>query len=73
MEGEILAHPLAALTSWHVGGAADRFYMPSTLEGLGTYLQNLPPTLPIEWLGLGSNVLIRVLIRNHRFSYTIPF
>lgn len=50
---------LASLTSWRIGGVADRFIRPKSLEGLSVYLKALDPTLPITWLGLGSNVLIR--------------
>ncbi len=58
-EGESLAYPLASLTSWHIGGSADRFYMPPDSEKLSEYIKSLPPEMPIVWLGLGSNVLIR--------------
>ncbi len=58
-EGESLAYPLASLTSWHIGGNAQRFYMPPDIEKLSEYLKFLPLDMPIMWLGLGSNVLIR--------------
>jgi UDP-N-acetylmuramate dehydrogenase len=45
-------------TSWRVGGPADRFYLPGTLEDLQAFLQHFA-TAPITWLGLGSNVLVR--------------
>jgi UDP-N-acetylmuramate dehydrogenase len=47
------------LNSWHVGGPADQTYRPADLEDLSEFLRSLPPTEPITWLGLGSNVLIR--------------
>lgn len=51
--------PLAPLTSWHIGGAAERYLCPSSSEVLSAYLQTLPEDVPCTWLGLGSNVLIR--------------
>ncbi len=56
--GESLHYPLATLTSWHVGGEAERFYLPTSLADLSDYLKQLPRDFPCYWLGLGSNVLI---------------
>ncbi|MGD9592546.1 MAG: UDP-N-acetylmuramate dehydrogenase [Candidatus Berkiella sp.] len=58
-EGEQLNFPLASLTSWHIGGKAERFYLPTSIEQLSQYLSALPHDTPITWLGLGSNVLIK--------------
>lgn len=58
MVGEVLDKPLAALTSWHIGGCAKRFYMPPTVADLANYLPKLPQDMSCTWLGLGSNVLI---------------
>lgn len=49
---------LAAYTSWHIGGPADKYYRPQDLEDLAEFLAALPSEEPITWLGLGSNVLI---------------
>ena len=51
--------PLARYTSWRLGGLADRFYKPSSIEDVQAYLQSIPSDEPVLWLGLGSNVLIR--------------
>lgn len=59
IEGEIFLHPLATLTSWRIGGNAQRFYMPPDFEALRNYFQILPQDQFVFWLGLGSNVLIR--------------
>ena len=61
---EFLAHvrfdePLARHTSWHVGGPADAFYTPRSADELGRFLAALPKSVPIHWLGLGSNTLVR--------------
>ena len=53
-----LGEPMRRHTSWRVGGPADRFYLPGTLEDLQAFLQHFA-TAPITWLGLGSNVLVR--------------
>ena len=58
-EGEQLNFPLAPLTSWHIGGQAERFYLPASVEALSNYLALLPQGTKLTWLGLGSNVLIR--------------
>jgi len=50
---------LARYTSWRVGGPADNFYKPSSIEDTQRYLQSRPADEPVLWLGLGSNVLIR--------------
>ncbi len=55
MERELLAR----YTSWRVGGPADNFYKPSSIEDTQRFLQSRPADEPILWLGLGSNVLIR--------------
>jgi UDP-N-acetylmuramate dehydrogenase len=59
VEGESLNHPLASMTSWHIGGNAARFYLPPNIEMLSEYISLLPSETPVHWLGLGSNVLIR--------------
>jgi UDP-N-acetylmuramate dehydrogenase len=50
---------LAAYTSWRVGGPADYVYIPAHLDDLTEFMQQLPLHIPLLWLGLGSNTLIR--------------
>ncbi len=50
---------LARYTSLRVGGAADYLYQPQGQADLAVFLQKLPIDIPVTWLGLGSNVLIR--------------
>lgn len=50
---------LARLTSWRVGGPAERLYRPADLDDLAVFLKTLAHDEPITWLGLGSNLLIR--------------
>jgi UDP-N-acetylmuramate dehydrogenase len=51
--------PLSRHTSWHVGGPADAYYTPRSRAELAHFLQVLPLEVPVHWLGLGSNVLVR--------------
>ena len=50
---------LARHTSWRAGGHADLLYLPADRDDLAAFLRQLPPTLPVTVLGLGSNVLVR--------------
>jgi len=52
--------PLRRYTTWRVGGPADWLYIPASVADLQQFLAQIAPyQLPITWLGLGSNVLIR--------------
>jgi UDP-N-acetylmuramate dehydrogenase len=51
--------PLRKHTSWRVGGPADLFYTPSTVDELKRIFAELPNGTPVHWLGLGSNLLVR--------------
>ncbi|MBV8145758.1 MAG: UDP-N-acetylmuramate dehydrogenase [Gammaproteobacteria bacterium] len=51
--------PLSRHTSWHVGGPAEVFFNPRDREDLGAFLRTVPPEVPIHWIGLGSNLLVR--------------
>lgn len=51
--------PLARYTSWRVGGAADRLFIPTNLEELTSFLSNIQAGEPIYFIGLGSNLLVR--------------
>jgi UDP-N-acetylmuramate dehydrogenase len=46
-------------TSWHVGGPADLFFAPRDIMDLSSFLRQLPPDMPVLWIGLGSNLLVR--------------
>ena len=50
---------LAPYTSWRVGGPADYVYLPADIQDLSLFLRLLPGDLPLNWLGLGSNTLVR--------------
>jgi len=46
-------------TSWHVGGPAEVFFNPRDRYDLAAFLRSLPGDVPVHWIGLGSNVLVR--------------
>jgi UDP-N-acetylmuramate dehydrogenase len=51
--------PLSRHTSWHVGGPAEVFFNPRDRADLGAFLRGLPADVPVYWIGLGSNLLVR--------------
>ena len=51
--------PMSRHTSWHVGGPAEVFFNPRNREDLAAFLKTLTEDVPIQWIGLGSNLLIR--------------
>lgn len=51
--------PMSAHTSWHVGGPAEIWFSPRDVEDLSAFLRSLPQEVPLYWVGLGSNLLVR--------------
>ena len=51
--------PMSAHTSWRVGGPAEWFYEPADVEDLRQFIRQVPNNIPIFWIGLGSNLLVR--------------
>ncbi|HUL17983.1 MAG TPA: UDP-N-acetylmuramate dehydrogenase [Steroidobacteraceae bacterium] len=51
--------PLSRHTSWHVGGPAEVFFNPRDLSELATFLKSIPADVPVTFIGLGSNLLVR--------------
>jgi UDP-N-acetylmuramate dehydrogenase len=51
--------PMSKHTSWHVGGPADLFFTPRDVMDLAAFIRQLPADLPLLWVGLGSNLLVR--------------
>jgi len=51
--------PMSRHTSWRAGGSAEFFFRPSSRNELATYLQALPADVPVTFIGLGSNLLVR--------------
>jgi UDP-N-acetylmuramate dehydrogenase len=50
---------MAKHTSWHAGGAADFFFTPRDIMDLASFMRQLPAEVPVMWIGLGSNLLVR--------------
>ena len=51
--------PMSRHTSWHVGGAAEIYFVPDSRAELASFLRSLPSEVPVCWIGLGSNLLVR--------------
>ena len=51
--------PMSGHTSWRVGGPAEYFFRPASLDGLAAFLRELGDDVPVFWVGLGSNLLVR--------------
>jgi UDP-N-acetylmuramate dehydrogenase len=51
--------PMSKHTSWHAGGPADLFFTPRDVMDLSSFLRQLPAEVPVMWIGLGSNLLVR--------------
>jgi len=60
LRGEVrLNEPMSKHTSWRVGGPAESFFVPSSLEDLSLFLRDVHTSIPVFWLGVGSNLLVR--------------
>lgn len=60
LRGQLLKNALLNdYTSWRVGGPADILYIPADLNDLSVFLKQTPKDVPLTWLGLGSNTLVR--------------
>ena len=51
--------PIAKLTWFKVGGAADWLFEPADVEDLQQFLRELDRDVPVMGLGLGSNMIVR--------------
>jgi UDP-N-acetylmuramate dehydrogenase len=60
LRGQLMRNELLAnYTSWRTGGPADYLYVPADLNDLSMFMRQLPESIKITWLGLGSNTLVR--------------
>ena len=58
--GEIrLNERMSKHTSWRVGGPAETFFIPASIDDLAEFLGKLHPEVPVFWFGVGSNLLVR--------------
>ncbi len=51
--------PMSRHTSWRVGGPAEIFFRPASVDDLARFLSELNADVPVFWFGLGSNLLVR--------------
>ena len=51
--------PMARHVSWRAGGSARLFFQPVDVPDLCAFLKQLAPRMPVMFLGLGSNLLVR--------------
>ncbi len=51
--------PMAKHASWRAGGPAALFFRPASPDALVACLRAVPPEMPILFVGLGSNLLVR--------------
>jgi UDP-N-acetylmuramate dehydrogenase len=51
--------PMARHVTWRAGGAAARAYAPADVSDLALFLRTLPAGEPVQFVGLGSNLLVR--------------
>jgi UDP-N-acetylmuramate dehydrogenase len=51
--------PMSRHTSWHAGGPAELWFEPQSVEALAAFLGELPEGVPVTFVGLGSNLLVR--------------
>ena len=51
--------PMSRHTHWRVGGPARMFFVPADRADLADFLRALEPSLPVHFVGLGSNLLVR--------------
>ncbi|HEX8809411.1 MAG TPA: UDP-N-acetylenolpyruvoylglucosamine reductase, partial [Xanthobacteraceae bacterium] len=60
LRGRALSNqPLAELTWFRVGGAAQLLFMPEDEADLGYFLAHLPDEFAVTVIGLGSNLIVR--------------
>lgn len=50
---------MARHTSWRTGGTAELFFRPDSVAALGRFLASLAPDTQVNFIGLGSNLLVR--------------
>ena len=51
--------PMSRHTSWHAGGPAELWFEPQSADELAAFLRELPDAVPVTFVGLGSNLLVR--------------
>lgn len=55
----LIDQPLAPYTWFRVGGPADALFLPADEDDLADFLKVLPEDVPVTFLGMGSNTIVR--------------
>ena len=58
--------PMSRHTSWRVGGPAELFFRPASVDDLSQFLAGLEPDVPVFWFGLGSFGAVPLPPHQHR-------
>ncbi|NNC76463.1 MAG: UDP-N-acetylmuramate dehydrogenase [Woeseiaceae bacterium] len=60
VQGEVRVNePMSRHTSWRVGGPAESYFVPASIEDLQRFFAELDESVPVFWFGVGSNLLVR--------------
>src|SRR6478609_7073554 len=60
LAGRLLANQTLADLAWfRVGGPAQAMFMPDSEDDLSYFLSKLPADIPVQVIGLGSNLIVR--------------
>lgn len=60
VQGEIRYNePMSRHTSWRIGGPAETFFVPASIDDLASFLAELDANTPLFWHGVGTNLLVR--------------
>lgn len=60
LDGQLRVNePMNRHTSWRTGGSVEFFYTPANKADLVNLHERLPQNMPVYWIGLGSNLLVR--------------
>lgn len=59
MSAVLKDEPMSKHTTWRLGGPADIYFQPVSLNELQSFLGGLDSEMPVHWTGLGSNLLVR--------------
>ncbi|HED14700.1 MAG TPA: UDP-N-acetylmuramate dehydrogenase [Gammaproteobacteria bacterium] len=51
--------PMSRHCSWRAGGLAALYFQPADRADVSHFLQQIDPQMPVYWVGLGSNLLVR--------------
>ena len=51
--------PLTRFNTWGLSGHAEDLFQPYDLNDLSMFLSEIDSSIPVTYLGLGSNILIR--------------